>query len=59
MGIRSSFLTEFKVKNEDPRFLPFAFAVALSKGRRKVEDCPPLNNPDFEMQRQALVKLLG
>ena len=36
----------------------FAFAVALAKGRKKIENCPPLNNPDFEMQRLALVKLL-
>jgi hypothetical protein len=35
-----------------------AFAVALVKGQARIENCPPLESPEYEMERTALVKLL-
>jgi len=35
-----------------------AFAVALAKGKARIEDCPPLKGPGSEMERAALGKLL-
>ncbi len=36
----------------------FAFAMSVIQGRRKPEDCPPLNRPEFEEKRKALEDLL-
>ena len=35
-----------------------AFAFALSKGKARIEGCPLLKRPEFEIDVQALVKLL-
>ena len=36
----------------------FAFAMSVIQGRRKPEDCPPLNRPEFGEKRKALEDLL-
>lgn len=36
----------------------FAFAVDLANGKRRLEECPVLNQPEFAAGRQALAKLL-
>ncbi len=35
-----------------------AFAIELAKGKRRIEDCPVLMEPDFAADRQAITKLL-
>jgi hypothetical protein len=35
-----------------------AFAIELAKGKRRIEDCPVLMEPDFAGDRQAITKLL-
>lgn len=35
-----------------------AFAIDLAKGKCRLEDCPPLSQPDLAESRQALAKLL-
>jgi tetrahydromethanopterin S-methyltransferase subunit A len=35
-----------------------AFAIDLAKGKARLEDCPPLGEPEAAGDRQALVKLL-
>ena len=32
-----------------------AFAIELAKGKRSIEDCPPLSEPEFEAERQAIM----
>jgi len=36
----------------------FAFAMALTKGKCRLEECTVLNQPEFATDRQALAKLL-
>jgi len=36
----------------------FTFAISLNQGKKNPEDCPPLSQPEFEGDRQALTKLL-
>jgi ArsR family metal-binding transcriptional regulator len=36
----------------------FAFAVALLKGQKRLQDCPALSKPEFTQDKEALAKLL-
>jgi len=36
----------------------FAFAMALTKGQKKLKDCPLLSQPEFAEKRQALINML-
>ncbi|MBM4444078.1 MAG: tetrahydromethanopterin S-methyltransferase subunit A [Chloroflexi bacterium] len=36
-----------------------AFAIDLAKGKARLEECPPLGEPEAAADRQALAKLLG
>lgn len=36
-----------------------AFAIDLAKGKARLEECPPLSEPELAADRQALAKLLG
>ena len=35
-----------------------SFAIDLAKGKCRLEDCPPLSQPEFAESRNALAKLL-
>lgn len=36
----------------------FAFAVALVKGQKRLQDCSPLGKPEFAQDKEALARLL-
>ena len=36
----------------------FAFAVALLKGQKHLEDCPPLSKPESDQDKEALARLI-
>lgn len=36
----------------------FAFAMALTKGQKRLKDCPLLSQPEFAEKRQALINML-